>query len=124
MVYPVNSAIPLSTSPESIRIRLLQLCSPLVRTYFGCSQSLKPHGAIAPPPHDMVLVTRMSRDWPDKHTEEMRHSLANVYFHVKVPCAQMKQPYFYPQMTILPDAIAAHLTPIHFHFLREFGWHL
>ena len=56
----------------------------------------------------------MSRDWPDKHTGEMRHSLANVYFHVNVPCVRMKQPYFDPQMTILhawPDAFAAHLTP-------------
>ena len=119
-----NSAIPLSTPPESIRIQLLQLCSPLLRTCFGCSQSLKPHGVIAPPPHDMVLVTRMSRDWPDKRTGEMRHSLANVYFHVNVPCVRMKQLYFDPQMSILPHAITAHLTPIHFHFLREFGLHL
>ena len=44
---PLNSAPPSmvylihSNSPQTIHVDLLQLCSPLVRTCFGCSQSLK-----------------------------------------------------------------------------------
>ena len=54
----------------------------------------------------------------------MRHSFQNVYFHVNVRCVQKKQPYFRPQMVILSDAVAAHLTPVHYHFLRDFGMSL
>ena len=69
----------------------------------------------------MVLTTKMYRNWADKNTGEMRHSFQNVYFHVNVRCVQMKQPYFSPQMVLLPEAVASHLTPVHFNFLRAFG---
>ena len=72
-------------------------------------------------PCDMVLTTKMYRNWADRNTGEMRHSFQNVYFHVNVRCAQMKQPYFSPQIVLLSEAVASHLTPVHFNFLRDFG---
>jgi hypothetical protein len=121
MVYPIYSAMPFSRPLEGIYVQLLQLCSPLVRTCFGCSQSLKPHGAIAIEPYDLVLVTKMNREWPDKITGERRQSFQNVYFHINLRCIKMKQPYFSPRMVTTPDSVRAHLTPVHKHFLTEFG---
>ena len=123
MVYPIYNAMPFSRPLEGIYVQLLQLCSPLVRTCFGCSQSLKPHGAIAIEPYDLdlVLVTKMNREWPDKITGERRQSFQNVYFHINLCCIKMKQPYFSPRMVTTPDSVRAHLTPVHKHFLTEFG---
>jgi hypothetical protein len=78
-------------------------------------------GAIAIEPYDLVLVTEMNREWPDKITGERRQSFQNVYFHVNVRCIKMKQPYFSPRMVTTPDSDRAHLTPVHKHFLTEFG---
>ena len=55
-----------SSSQSSFRIILLQLCSPLVRLCYGCSQALKPGGIIASPPHDLVIMTRMNRQFIEK----------------------------------------------------------
>ena len=126
-IQPSNDASPSMINPsysnqaEPIRIQLLQLCSRLVRTCFGCSQSLKPQGRIAAPPCDMVLTTKMYRQWADRNTGEMRQSFQNVYFHVNARCVRMKQPYFTPQMALLPEAVALHLTPVHINYLRDFG---
>ena len=111
MVYPIYSAMPFSRPLEGIYV---QPC-------FGCSQSLKPHGAIAIEPYDLVLVTKMNREWPDKITGERRQSFQNVYFHINLRCIKMKQPYFSPRMVTTPDSVRAHLTPVHKHFLTEFG---
>jgi hypothetical protein len=78
-------------------------------------------GAIAIEPYDLVLVTKMNREWPDKITGERRQSFQNVYFRINVRCIKMKQPYFSPRMVTTPDSVRAHLTPVHKHFLTEFG---
>ena len=79
------------------QITFLQLCSPLVRLCYGCSQTLKPGGMIAtppPPPNDLVIMTRMNRQYRENTTGEMRSKERNVYFHLNVHCIRRKQPYF------------------------------
>jgi hypothetical protein len=76
--------------------------------------------AIAIEPYDLVLVTKMNREWPDKFTGKRRQSFQNVYFHINLRCIKMKQPYFSPRMAT-PDSVRAHLTPVHKHFLTQFG---
>ena len=106
------------------RITFLQLCSPLVRLCYGCSQTLKPGGMIATPSNDLVIMTRMSRQYRDNTTREMRSKEGNVYFHLNVHCIRRKQLYFSPQIATLSDETAPYLTQAHLHFLRAFGLNL
>ena len=106
------------------RITFLQLCSPLVRLCYGCSQTLKPGGMIATPPNDLVIMTRMNRQYRDNTTGEMRSKEGNLYFHLNVHCIRRKQPYFSPQIATLSDETAPYLTQAHLHFLRAFGLNL
>ena len=121
MIYSFPSTRPSSNPSQSdFRIQLLQLCSPLVRSCYGCSQTLKPGGMIASPPNDMVIMSRMNREYPDINTGEMRQKEGNVYFHMNVCCIRRKQAYFSPQMATLSEDIVLYLTP-YLHCLREFG---
>ena len=109
------------------RITFLQLCSPLVRFCYGCSQTLKPGGMIdtpPPPPNHLVIMTRMNRQCRDNTTGEMRSMEGNVYFHLHIHCIRRKQPYFSPQIETLSDETLPYLTQAHLHFLRAFGLNL
>ena len=110
-----------SSSQSSFRIILLQLCSPLVRLCYGCSQALKPGGIIASPPHDLVIMTRMNRQYRENTTGEMRVKEGNVYFHLNVHCVRRKQPYFSPQTTTLSEETVPYLTQMHLLYLKKFG---
>ena len=106
------------------RITFLQLCSPLVRLCYGCSETLKPGGMIATPPSDLVITTHMNRQYRDNTTGEMRSKEENVHFHLNVHFIRRKQPYFSPQIATLSDETAPYLTQAHLHFLRAFGLNL
>ena len=106
------------------RITFPQLCSPLVRLCYGCSQILMPGGIIATPPNDLVIMTRMNRQYRDNTTGEMRSKEGNVYFHLNVHCIRRKQPYFSPQIATLSDESPPYLTQAHLHFLTAFGLNL
>ena len=106
------------------RITFLQLCSPVVRLCYGCSQTLKPGGMIATPPNDVVIMTRMNRRYRDNTTGEIRSKEGNVYFHLNIHCIRRKQPYFSPQIATLSDETVPYLTQVHLHFLRALGLNL
>lgn len=117
-VRPPNSAM------GTFVIGLLQFCPPLVRSCYGCSQALKPGGVIANPPYDMTIISRMNRHFRATPGGEMMCKEGNVYFHVQLSCIRMKQPYFVPQITQVPDMLVPYLTSDHLRFLREFGLQL
>ena len=100
---------------------LLQFCPPMVRSCYGCSQALKPSGLIMHPPYDLVIVSRMKRGFRPNQGNEIMYKEGNVYFHLNRNCVGMKQPYFNPQMTFLPNWLVQHLRPEHFQILQEFG---
>jgi hypothetical protein len=50
-------------SPGAFWIYILSFCPPLVRMCYGCGASLKPSGHILPPPHDLVVVSNMLREY-------------------------------------------------------------
>ena len=93
---------------------------------------------IATTPNDLVIMTRMNRQYRDNTTGEMRRirrrirkdkedkedKEGNVYFHLNVHCIRRKQPYFSPQIATLSDETAPYLTQAHLHFLRAFGLNL
>ena len=108
------------SSQSSFRIILLQLCSPLVRVCYGCSQELKPGGKIASLP-PLVIMTRMNRQYQENSTGEVRFKVGNVYFYLNAHCVTCKQPYFCPQMATLSEETVPYLTQVHLQYLREFG---
>ena len=112
--------LPINT-PQHFTVNMLQLCPPLVRSCYGCSQSLKPGGVIAHPPHDLVIISVMNRSFRDPSTLEMRFRKGNVYFYVQESCIRRKQPYFIPQMASVPHGLLLHLKAEHMHFLRQYG---
>ena len=77
-----------------------------------------------PLPNDLVMMTRMNRQYRDNTTGEMRSKERNVYFHLNVHYIRRKQPYFSPQIATLSDETAPYLTQAHLHFLRAFGLNL
>ena len=131
-VYTPRSApaTPQGSQPTAVNppvgtfvVSLLQCCPPLVRTCFGCSQSLKLGGIIASPPYDLTIITRMNRGFPNPNTPDgqLMFKEQNVYFHVHLRCLKMKQPYFNPACVTVPNWLPHYLTPEHVRFLREFG---
>ena len=100
---------------------LLQCCSPLVRTCFGCSQLLKLGGIIASPPYDLTIITRVNRGFRPTPDGQLMFKEQNVYFHVHLRCLKMKQPYFNPACVTVPNWLPHYLTPEHVRFLQEFG---
>ena len=113
--------IPVNPTTGTFVLNLLQCCPPLVRTCFGCSQSLKPGGIIASPPYDLTIITRMNRGYRSNSGGELMFKETNVYFHVHLSCIKMKQPYFSPECIIVPNWLFYYLKPEHVQFLREFG---
>ena len=48
---------------DTNEIYLLKFCPAQVRTCFGCMQPLKPGGYVPHPPYDLVVVSKMMREF-------------------------------------------------------------
>ena len=112
---------PDTTTTHGFSVNLLQFCPPLVRSCFGCTQPLEPGGVIAIPPYDLVITSRMNREFRDPVTGVSRSKEGNVYFHLHLDCLRTKQPYFNPQMAVVPRELLQHLRPEHVCLLQQFG---
>ena len=109
------------TIAHGFSVNLLQFFPPLVRSCHGCTQPLKPGGVIAIPPYDLVIISRMNREFRDPVTGVLRSKEGNVYFHLHLDCLRRKQPYFNPDMAVVPRELFQHLRPEHFCLLQQFG---
>ena len=70
-------------------ITLLSLCDKRVSICYGCTHELKYQVAIPAPPFDLVVLTKMRRDYyPDG--KKCQPAPSNVYFH-----AVYNNPFFY-----------------------------
>jgi hypothetical protein len=121
--HPATPSCPLpaASSAHGFFVNLLQLCPQLVRSCYGCAQPLKPGGIIAIPPYDLVIMSRMNREFCDPATGMSRSREGNVYFHLHLDCLRRKQPYFNPQMVVVPREVHQHLRPEHMCLLQQFG---
>ena len=72
-------------------VYLLQYCPPQTSVCFGCSNGLKHNGTVLPPPRDLVIVSKMARDWVCQGVVYSKP--ANVYFHCNTACIKRKQPF-------------------------------
>ena len=82
---------------------------------------LKPGHSIPNPPNDMTVVSRMQRIFILPASGERVSREGNVYFHLHVNCIRTKQPFFQPNMVVVPRWVANLLSTQHKILLREFG---
>ena len=98
--------------PNSFIVYLLGFC-PVLQTSicFGCGSSLKPGGQIGNPPADLVIVSKMHREW--RQDGKTRIKAANVYFHCILDCLRCKQPFFQPNQCTVPQQMVHFFTQEH-----------
>ena len=73
--------------------RLGFLDSKVTRCY-GCGYSLKPDGTIPDPPDDLVLTTRLHRQYYQAGQQQTSPDISNVYYHVNPFCIKVTFPLF------------------------------
>ena len=52
-----------SPAPNTFILYSFHFCPPLMSVCFGCGSSLKPSGLISDPPGELVIVSKMLREW-------------------------------------------------------------
>ena len=101
--------------PGMFIIYLLHFCPPKTSVCYGCSQLLKPSGVIQNPPHDLVIVSNMEREWHDGNMVHRKYS--NVYFHCCCECVRKR--YCSNFYISIPACMLNFLKPKHKMFLGE-----
>lgn len=104
--------------PGQFMIYLLQFCPAQTSMCFGCGNPLKQTDGITAPPNDLVVVSRMLREWTFQG--QARSKLGNVYFHCNTDCIRRKQREFVAgSLSPINPNIQAHLQLLHYRHLRE-----
>ena len=104
--------------PSTYEVHHLAHCPQQVRSCFGCMQSLKPGQRIPGPPHDIVIVSYMMREFRGPQGEAMRKP-GNVYLHVNINCLMRNQPYFSAMLIQVPPHVRAIFLPVHISLCLE-----
>jgi hypothetical protein len=118
---------PTSTKPDphpgSFEVTLIHLCDPRVSTCHGCGQRIRTPGMLLPPPTDVVVVTKMRRDYIVAGGEKRQGKLGNVYFHTNLSCIRAKQANFMLNIVFVQPHVRHMLTPLHKqHLLTSIGF--
>ena len=100
---------PLKDIKNEFVITLLSLCDKRVSICYGCTHELKYQVAIPAPPFDLVVLTKMRRDYyPDG--KKCQPAPSNVYFH-----AVYNNPFFTPFECIQRKLITFNVNRLQFH---------
>ena len=107
--------------PGQFTIYLLQFCPAQTSMCFGCGNQLRQQDTIPEPPDDLVVVSKMLREWTFQG--RARSKVSNVYFHCNTNCIKRKQQDFDTRrLNPIHLDIQAHLQLIHYrHLQRNFG---
>lgn len=92
--------------------RLAFLDSKVTRCY-GCGYSLKPDGTIPDPPDDLVLTTRLHRQYYKAGQQQTSPDILNVYHHVNPFCIGVTFPLFDPNLCRMPADLRPFLLQEH-----------
>ena len=79
------------------------LDSKVTRCY-GCGYSLKPDGTIPDPPDDLVLTTRLHRQYYKAGQQQGSPDISKVYYHVNPFCIRVTFPSFEPNLCRIPSS--------------------
>jgi uncharacterized FlgJ-related protein len=82
---------------------------------------MKAGNQLLPPPGDLVLVTKMRRDFIDPHngTERIAKEPSNVYFHCHPDCVKRKQPHFVACFAHVDPEVTPYLTDVHTDYIYK-----
>ena len=95
---------------------LLQFCPGQTSTCFGCGNPLKQGTAIPDAPNDLVVVSKMPREWMFQGRTYSK--ISNVYFHCATACILRKQPNFVVSSCFVAPQIEPYLLPLHRDYIR------
>ena len=92
--YPVFSAIeniPKPSPPPGIFVLyLLNFCDPRVSRCYGCEHPIKVDGLTNLPPSDLVIVTKLCRQYRKEGQARVSNEFSNVYFHANLQCCKQE----------------------------------
>ena len=98
--------------PGSFEVTLIHLCDPRVSTCYGCGQAIRTPRMLLPPLADLVVVTKMRRDYTATEAEK-KGKRRNVYFHTNLSCIRAKQANFMLNIVSVQPHVRHLLTPLH-----------
>ena len=98
--------------------RLPFLDSKVTRCY-GCCDSLKPEGTNPHPPDDLVLTTRLHRQYYKDGRQHTSPDISSVYYHVNPNCVRVTFPSFQPNSCRIPSDLQPFLLPEHKQMIFE-----
>ena len=104
-----------SPLPGSFHMTLLQCCQSKVK------QSLKAGNLSPTPPAELVIVTKMHREYVNPHEGMIRLSKtpSNVYFHCHPSCVQKQQPFFILTLVTIHREMKPLLGALHRQYIYE-----
>ena len=105
-----------SAIPGQFMLYLLQFCPGQTSTCFGCGNPLKQGTAIPDAPNDLVVVSKMPREWMFQGRTYSK--ISNVYFHCATACILRKQPNFVVSSCFVAPQIEPYLLPLHRDYIR------
>ena len=106
--------IPKPSPPPGIFVLyLLNFCDPRVSRCYGCGYPIKVDGLNNPPPSDLVIVTKLCRQYRKEGQARVSNEFCNVYFHANIQCVNKKIPHFLPSFLQISPHIHPHLGMVH-----------
>lgn len=105
-------AVPKPSPPPGVFILyLLQFCDPRVSRCYGCANPIKVLANV--PPSDLVVVTKVCREYRKEGETRISNEYSNVYFHPNLQCIHNKLPHFLPSFLQIPQCIHPRLNIVH-----------
>lgn len=91
----------------------LKYLHPKVSVCYGCRQSLKNNEQIPSSPKDLVIVSRLRREYYKDDQKKQSPDLTNVYYHLNPNCVAEKHAFFIPALVQVPSDLKPFLDDDH-----------
>lgn len=118
-INPTENVPKPSPPPGIFVLYLLQFCDPRVSRCYGCGHPVKAEGLNNIPPSDLVIVTKLCREYRKEGETRVSNEFSNVYFHANLQCVHKKLPHFLPSFLQIPQHIHPHLGLVHRHHIAN-----
>ena len=103
ILHAIQDAPKPNPPPGVFVVYLLKFCDPRVSKCYGCG----------PPPSDLVIVTKLCREYRKDGQPRVSSEFNNTYFHANLQCLQKKLPHSLPSFLQIPPHIHPHLSILH-----------
>ena len=104
-------------APGQFLVHLLRFCLSQASKCFGCGNFLKRKDVIPEAPLDLVIVSKMMREWTYQGSSQCE--LRNVYFHCNNACVKRKEPNFDGRLCIVLPEVEPYLQVSHKQYLMS-----